>query len=905
LNRLTATGSINITGINGTPKRLIRWGQNGLAFNTTGGQLVLVGGNFLDSTSTAIPPSPTMPAPAPTPAANAPAITALNPASTIAGGAPFTLTITGSNFDPAAQVQFNGSSRTTIFISGTQLEAAITSGDIASIGASSVTVVNPVASGGASAAFTFFTGTANVNGVSIAVLNKASRDIAYDPARQLIYATTTNADPNGNSVAVLDLSTASFIGSQFAGSNPNLLALSDDSQFLYTGIDGTSSVQRFTLASFASPDIRYSVPPISFGGPATAVDLQVAPGAPHTTAVVPGTPNSGPFGQSFSIFDDVTPRAATGTAVTSLAWGPDAGSLFGAGFSSNLLTFSVAAGGPVQTNTFPGVLGFGKIHFNSATQRVYSEGGQVANASTGAPSGLFQISGPMVPDATTNTAYFVSQQTGATVIKSFDLTHFTPVSSLTVPGVSGTVERILRWGNNGLAFNTTGGQIVLMGGTLPVAPPFPTATPIPTPAPTPAPTAQTPVIASLSPGSASAGGPAFSITVNGTNFIATSVVKLNGSARTTTFVSPTQLTAAINASDIANAGTSIITVDNGASGGSSAGSTFFVGTTAGTTPAGASFAIETLAQPANDLLFDPVNQVFFVSVPSTSAAHGNTVTALDLSGKVISSQFVGSEPQVLALAGDSSFIYAGNKSSANVQRVALPAMTSDVSYSVGSDPFNGPFFPLDIEVAPGAPHTAAVTSGGGGFPAARGGLAIFDDSTERPTQAPGINFFDTVQWGADASTLLAATNSTSGFDFFTLAVNASGVTLSHDFPNVFTSSAKRIHFEPSKNLVYADNGQIVNPATGTVTGSFLIPPFNSTLMVPDAAANRAYFLTQPFGSPTVTLQSFNLTTLALVDSTTINNVNGNIGRLVRWGQNGLAFNTSGGQVFLVAGTFVH
>jgi hypothetical protein len=77
-------------------------------------------------------------------------------------------------------------------------------------------------------------------------------------------------------------------------------------------------------------------------------------------------------------------------------------------------------------------------------------------------------------------------------------------------------------------------------------------------------------------------------------------------------------------------------------------------------------------------------------------------------------------------------------------------------------------------------------------------------------------------------------------------------------------------------------------------------------MVVDAAANRAYFLTQSFfNTPTVTLQSFNLTTLALVDSMTISNVNGSIGRLVRWGQNGLAFNTSGGQVFLVAGTFVH
>ncbi len=901
LNRLTAAGSINIPGITGTAKRLIRWGQNGLAFNTTGGQLVLVGGNFLDTAPTAIPPSPTLPVPAPTPAANAPIITALNPASTIAGGAPFTLTVTGSGFDPAAQVEFNGSSRTTTFISSTQLQAAITSGDIASIGASSVTVVNPVASGGVSAAFTFFTGTAQVNGVSIAVLNKPSKDIAYDPARQLIYATTANNDPNGNSVAVLDLSTASFIGSQFAGSNPNLLALSDDSQFLYAGIDGTSSVQRFTLASFGSPDIRYSVPTISFGGPATAVDLQVAPGAPHTTAVIPGTPNGG-FGQAFSIFDDVTPRAATGAQVSTLAWGNDSNSLFGEGFQSNLITFSVAAGGPVQTNSFNGVLGFGKIHFNSTTQRIYSEGGQVVNPSTGAPSGIFQISGPMVVDAASNTAYFATQQNAPTVIKSFDLTHFTPVSSITVPGVSGTVERLLRWGNNGLAFNTTGGQIVLIGGSLPVAAPFPPATPIPTPAPTPAPTAQTPAIASLSPGSASAGSPAFSITISGTNFIPSSAVKFNGSLRTTTFVSATQLTAAINASDVATARTSIITVDNGANGGSSAGSTFFVGTSAGTTPAGASFAIETLAQPANDLLFDHNNQVFFVSVPSTSAAEGNTVTALDLSGKVISSQFVGSEPQVLALSGDSSFIYVGNRASANVQRVALPAMTSDVSYFVGTDPFFGPLFPLEIEVAPGAPHTAAVSTSGGSSGRV---LAIFDDGTERPTQASGFNFYDTVQWGTDASTLFAANNSNSAFDFYTLAVSAAGVTLSHDFPFVLTNSAKRIHFEPSKNLVYADNGQIIDPATGTVTGSFISPSFGFTLMVPDAAANRAYFLTQSFGSNAVTLQSFNLTTLALVDSITINNASGNIGRLVRWGQNGLAFNTSGGQVFLLAGTFVH
>jgi hypothetical protein len=235
-------------------------------------------------------------------------------------------------------------------------------------------------------------------------------------------------------------------------------------------------------------------------------------------------------------------------------------------------------------------------------------------------------------------------------------------------------------------------------------------------------------------------------------------------------------------------------------------------------------------------------------------------------------------------------------------------MSSDVSYSVGTDPFFGPFFPLDIAVAPGAPHTTVVSSGENGSPAAQGGLTIFDDSTPRSTKAPGgFNLFDTVQWGADASTLLAANNSTTGFDFYTLAVNAAGVTVSHDFPGAFTTSARRIHFEPSRNLVYADDGQIIDPATGTTIGRFLTPSFfQPALMVTDVAANRAYFLTQQFfGSPPVTLQSFNLTTFAAIDSITINNVNGNIGRLVRWGQNGLAFNTSGGQIFLVAGTFVH
>ncbi|HWX18170.1 MAG TPA: hypothetical protein VNY07_16460, partial [Chthoniobacterales bacterium] len=84
-----------------------------------------------------------------------------------------------------------------------------------------------------------------------------------------------------------------------------------------------------------------------------------------------------------------------------------------------------------------------------------------------------------------------------------------------------------------------------------------------------------PNVTSISPSSATAGGPGFTLTVNGSGFVTTSVVNWNGAARTTTFSSSHQLTAAISAADIATAGTIHVTVTNpGPGGGTSAPKTF-------------------------------------------------------------------------------------------------------------------------------------------------------------------------------------------------------------------------------------------------------------------------------------------------------------------------------------------
>ena len=71
----------------------------------------------------------------------------------------------------------------------------------------------------------------------------------------------------------------------------------------------------------------------------------------------------------------------------------------------------------------------------------------------------------------------------------------------------------------------------------------------------------------LVPTAVAPGGAAFTLTVNGTGFATGAVVNWNGSPRTTTVVSSSQLTAAILSTDIATAQTASITVTNPAPGG--------------------------------------------------------------------------------------------------------------------------------------------------------------------------------------------------------------------------------------------------------------------------------------------------------------------------------------------------
>jgi hypothetical protein len=98
----------------------------------------------------------------------APTVSSIMPASANAGGAAFTLAVTGTNFISGSTVQWNGTGLATTYGSATQLTAAVPANLIASAGTANVTVFQ---ASGISAAATF---TINAVTPTITALNPSS-----------------------------------------------------------------------------------------------------------------------------------------------------------------------------------------------------------------------------------------------------------------------------------------------------------------------------------------------------------------------------------------------------------------------------------------------------------------------------------------------------------------------------------------------------------------------------------------------------------------------------------------------------------------------------------------------------------------------------------------------------------
>lgn len=121
-----------------------------------------------------------------------------------------------------------------------------------------------------------------------------------------------------------------------------------------------------------------------------------------------------------------------------------------------------------------------------------------------------------------------------------------------------------------------------------------------------APNNPVPTIAAMSPTYINSGSASFTITVTGNNFVASSVVKWNGTALTTTYISASTLQATVPAANVASTGTAPITVYTPAPGGGTTSSLTFTvipaSANVNTTMGNPSGAVHDVNFPANYLI---------------------------------------------------------------------------------------------------------------------------------------------------------------------------------------------------------------------------------------------------------------------------------------------------------------
>ena len=307
--------------------------------------------------------------------------------------------------------------------------------------------------------------------VPLAVLfSVEANDVVWDERRQLLYLSLPSAaGPNGNAVIALDPTTNTVVRSQFAGSEPNILSISDDGQYLYAGVDGSASVERLRLPDL-TPDLTIPLGRDAVGGPYHAVDLAAVPGSPRSFVVGLSVYSELASVLQASVFDDAVARPLTVAhcACASFQWVSNS-QLYAANNENTGFDFLALQVEPAGLRLLSDTVGafsafYSRAHYSPDTRLVYSDDGTVFDPVAGRRVTQISVRGPMVPDTARNRLFYAVSE-GTVSIVALDATTYQPVGS-PLPITANNVQpsRMVRWGSDGLALTAGQGGVLLFGG---------------------------------------------------------------------------------------------------------------------------------------------------------------------------------------------------------------------------------------------------------------------------------------------------------------------------------------------------------------------------------------------------------------------------------------------------------
>jgi DNA-binding beta-propeller fold protein YncE len=149
-----------------------------------------------------------------------------------------------------------------------------------------------------------------------------------DPVSGLLYVGTAEGDgAYPNSIVAVDPNTASIVKTQQVNSNPDLVSVGAQGQYLYVAYAGSTNMTQLSLPGLQAP-LTWTLRNPSNSSVYWAGDMKTAPENPHTTAVTLFNLESTPDETGgVVVYDDnverpqFVPGFGTGNIYDTIAWG--------------------------------------------------------------------------------------------------------------------------------------------------------------------------------------------------------------------------------------------------------------------------------------------------------------------------------------------------------------------------------------------------------------------------------------------------------------------------------------------------------------------------------------------------------------------------------------------------------
>ncbi len=730
----------------------------------------------------------------------------------------------------------------------------------------------------------------------------AADDLACDPVSGAVLATVSSAGDFQDQLLAIDPTTATITNAYNVGSTPGQMEISPSGQSLYVSLSNNYALRRFDLVTHSMGSI------ISYGastdGPLRATDFAVVGGMADSVVVALASLQ---YYGSVRRYDSGVPAPISlGGQIypTLLTCSPTSPVVYALDSSFAVLgRFSVnPVGSVVVTNG--SITGAGR-HFAYNQGVLYAESGEAVAADTFTLLGKYATAGPVVVDQPTRRALFVDYPNYFNCrIKVYDRDSFNFINSMLLPSVAGVPIRLIRWGTNGLAFNTAYGEVWFVQSDL-VVPTEPPADLVLTGnAP-----AQPVVVGSNA---------TYSLTLSNRGPGMATLIRLSNSLpAAVTLVATTASTGLVSQA----AGSLVWDIPDLVSGASATlqfsvvhsnpGWHYSVASAAAYEPdfvlTNNTVTLTTYVQPApnnsgplafalstEDLLFDPAQDRILLSQGNTGNAQSNGIAIFNpYTGLIDSFTPLGHRPAKIERSSGGEFLYVSLKDDALVRQLALPALTSNLEFALGGEYIYGlwyPFYAADLATVPGAPGSvvawrvrrAGPMAGEYGW-----GIGVFDNGVMRPAVTDSGGSWK-VEFDTDSGTLLGFNNG----DLRRCSLDSNGVSFVESYPPFYSAGDD---LEYAGGRLFTTTGREVRYQPFQVMWVFAGAE-GASLVEPDAGSGRVFYLTQDNGWR---IKAYDMESKVLLGSVAVSNVVGTPTSLIRWGTNGLAFRTTGDQVFIV------